>query len=99
MRGAIAILLFSLLGGCLHTSSGMRIINSEPPGATVIIEGFGECETPCSVKLDGYRSVLVAKAGYKPQKFGIVPKGPPVEVILELAAPTDDVDQETLPDL
>ena len=88
-----------ILSGCLTTASNMRTINSDPTGATVRIEGFGECETPCEIKLDAQRSVIVAKAGYLPQKFWISPDGPAVDVILELAAPTDDVDAEALPDL
>ncbi len=91
--------LSMLLSGCLMTSSGTRVINSTPPGATVTVAGFGECETPCEIKLDDRRVVVVAKAGYKPQRFLIAPEGPTVEVILQLAAPTGDVDAEDLPDL
>lgn len=88
-----------LASGCLATGGAARTITSTPSGATVTIDGYGECETPCTVKLDTYRRITVAKAGYKAQRFGIEPGRQPVVVILELAAPAGDVDAETLPDL
>ena len=85
-------------GGCM-TTKGARMIKSDPPGALVTVEGFGECETPCRITLDTRREVTVAKAGYKAQRFGITPGGRSVMVVLELAAPTDDVDAIALPEL
>ncbi len=99
MRAILIAAMLFFLNGCLATSGSIRTFNSTPPGATVTIEGFGTCETPCKVKLDGYRDVTVAKAGYKAQRFGVQPGDAPVNVILELAAPAGDVDAETLPDL
>lgn len=93
--GAVAM----LATGCLATTGDMRTITSMPDGALVQIDGYGECETPCSIKLDTIRQITVAKAGYLPQRFGIKPGRDDVHVILELAAPTDDVAVETLPDL
>ena len=87
------------LTGCLATGGEVRTITSQPDGALVRIDGFGECETPCTVKLDGRREVTVAKAGYKAQRFGITPGNRDIHVILDLAAPTQDVDAETLPSL
>lgn len=87
------------LSGCLASSGGMRTIESTPAGALVTIEGYGECETPCTVKLDGYRQVTVAKAGYKAQRFGVKPGGKTIQVILELAAPSGEVDATALPEL
>ncbi len=87
------------LSGCFATGGEVRTITSEPDGALVRIDGFGECETPCTIKLDGRREVTVAKAGYKAQRFGITAGNRNVHVILQLAAPTQDVDAETLPSL
>lgn len=98
MRILTAGFLALTVCGCMTTQGARRIV-SEPPGALVTVEGFGECETPCTVQLDARRNVIVAKAGYKAQRFVIAPDGPPVNVILELAAPTDDVDAETLPEI
>jgi len=100
MRRVLLMLSAVGLSGCITTSGGnLRTIESEPTGALVTVEGFGECETPCTVRLDERRSVTVAKAGYNAQRFVIAPKGSTVYVILKLAAPTDSVDSETLPEL
>ncbi len=99
MRLILILTTMVLLNGCLATSGAMRSFTSTPSGATVTIDGYGACETPCTVKLDGDRKVTVAKAGYKAQRFGVKPGGAPVNVILELAAPAGVVDAETLPDL
>lgn len=97
----IVIAIIALLGlqGCLSTTGELRNITSVPSGALVKIDGYGECETPCSIKLDQRREITVAKAGYKAQRFGILPGKKDVHVILELAAPTSDVDAEELPEL
>ena len=99
MRILIAALIALAAGGCLATTEGARKIKSKPSGALVTIEGYGECETPCTVRLNGQRNVIVAKAGYKAQRFAIAPEGPTIKVELELAAPTDEVDAEALPEL
>ncbi len=99
MRVVFALTLSLALGGCFGSSGGMRTIESTPSGALVTIEGYGECETPCTVKLDGYRNVTVAKAGYKAQRFGVKPGGAPVQVILDLAAPSGEVDTTALPEI
>lgn len=85
--------------GCVTFGSDAAKIVTVPPGATVRVDGFGECETPCTVKVDQPRYVTIAKAGYKAQRIRISPDQSKVEVELELAAPTEDVDAQTLPDL
>ena len=99
MRIVFCVLSGALLSGCLATSNGMRTINSEPPGALVTVQGFGQCETPCTVRLDDHRNITVAKAGYKARRFVLGPDGGEVNVELELAAPAGDVDSTALPDL
>ena len=87
------------LGGCLATGGKVRTIDSNPPGATVTIDGYGECTTPCKVKLDQRRNVTIGKPGFKAQRFAISPDGPTVKVNLELVAKTSDVNSSTLPDI
>ncbi|MEQ8936411.1 MAG: PEGA domain-containing protein [Amphiplicatus sp.] len=86
----------TLSGGA---SSTITLINSDPAGAEVTIEGFGDCVTPCRIEIDKPRTVKVAKAGYLAQTFQITPGKRNVEVKLELAAPTKDVDATELPEL
>ena len=92
---ATLMLSGSLLSAC---ASGVQKITSSPSGALVQMAGFGECETPCTVKIDGPRDITVAKAGYNPKRLRIQPGGD-INVDLDLAAPTEDVDAVTLPDL
>ena len=105
MKRSISLLMASLaavaLAGCQTLSFGKKYttIESIPVGATVSIEGYGECETPCTIQHDVVRTIVVAKAGYLPQKFNVSPGAGKVRVRLELAAPTEGVDQQTLPDL
>ena len=88
------------LSGCLTILGDNQIdIATTPPGATVNLEGFGECETPCSIKLQQKRRVTIAKAGYKPVRLNVPPNSRDISILLELAAPTDEVDATTLPDL
>ena len=98
MRLILSIALTMILSGCL-TLGGNREIRSTPSGALVTLPGFGECETPCTIKLDRTRRITIAKAGYKQRLVDIEPGGGPVTIPLELAAPTADVDSQTLPDL
>ena len=98
MRFSLLITFAVMLSGCLTLGSG-REIRSIPSGALVTLPGFGECETPCTIKLDRTRRITIAKAGYKPRRVDIEPGGGPVTIPLELAAPTEEVDTEILPDL
>ena len=101
IRNSVIIAVAMLaLPGCLTLSGGdVRAITSDPAGALVQIDGYGECETPCTVRLDALRQMTVAKAGYKAQRFHVAPGNKDVHVILELAAPTKDVDATELPAL
>lgn len=74
-------------------------VTTEPPGALVTIVGFGECESPCVIEHDAPREIVVAKAGFKPRTLTITGKTKSVELKLELAAPTEQVDERVLPDL
>lgn len=94
---AVALPACSATGGMF--GGGVSEIISTPPGATASIDGFGECETPCTVRVDQARYVTIAKAGYTPQTIRLEPGGKTISVELELAAPTGEVDTQTLPDL
>lgn len=96
---AIAMLAASAcktLGGGGNT---LALVSSEPPGALVRVEGFGECVTPCTIEIDAPRNITVAKAGYNPQRLVLQPGKKKVNVVLELSAPTTGVDETELPDL
>jgi hypothetical protein len=94
-----------LLAGCQSLDFGggakptIALISTVPPGALVTVEGFGECQSPCTVELDAPRNVTIAKAGYNPHRFVLTPGKKKVEITLELSAPTTDVDETELPEL
>lgn len=104
MKKAVFLIPLVFLGAC-QTMSGGRpaknvvTIESEPVGALVVIEGYGECETPCTISLDAQRMIRIAKPGYLAQRFGVSPGAKRVLAILEEAAPTEDVEAGALPDL
>ena len=98
MRIMTLTILAAALSGCL-TTGGVREIRSTPAGAFVVVEGYGECETPCTVKLDSPRRIRVAKTGYVTQDFILDPKGGALTIPLELAAASTVVDSAELPDL
>ena len=104
MLRVLTIGALALAAGCKTLTGGapastITLINSDPAGAEVTIEGFGECVTPCRVEIDKPRAVKVAKAGYLAQNFQITPDKKRVDLKLELAAPTTDVDATALPEL
>jgi len=83
------------------TAKGPQIVlvETDPAGALVRVEGFGECESPCRIEVDAPRTLTIGKAGYEAQRTVITPGDRTVRLTLKLAAPTTTVDQETLPDL
>lgn len=94
-----AALASAACAGGFGAPSGLRTIASTPPGALVTVEGFGECETPCTIKVDQERNVTVARAGYEAQRFVVGPTGGDIDVQLELAAPAGAVEDGELPSL
>ncbi|MFQ5562856.1 MAG: PEGA domain-containing protein [Parvularculaceae bacterium] len=98
----IAPIFAAMLASACETfpfASDTTLVESTPDGAVVTVEGFGQCETPCRVKLDTPRLTTVAKAGYEKKRFMLDPDRSKVTVVLELAAPTEDVEASELPDL
>lgn len=99
MRLIIVCALFATTGCMTLGSSGVTKIVTAPPGATARVEGFGECETPCTVSLNAPRTITVAKAGYIAKRLRIKPGQSKVKIELELAAPTAEVESTQMPEL
>lgn len=107
MRLISAIAVAALaLGGCQTLAFGDRgprttltTVTTTPAGARVTVEGFGACETPCTIEIDKPRNITIAKAGFDTQKFVLLPGHKKLDVTLNLSAPTTGVDAEELPEL
>lgn len=102
MRMVICLMALTTLSGCKTMFGGGDILNlqTDPPGALVVIDGAGQCETPCTIKLDGPTNARIAKAGFVTQYVVLNPgSNKQVVVPLELAAASEDVDATELPDL
>ncbi len=83
------------------TTKGPQIVEvqTDPAGALVRVEGFGDCESPCRIEIDAPRNLTIAKAGYDAERIVIKPGDKTVRLKLKLAAPTTTVDQQALPEL
>ncbi|MEM9705796.1 MAG: PEGA domain-containing protein [Pseudomonadota bacterium] len=95
-RNLFCVCAAAVASGC---ATNISEIVSNPPGATVTVEGVGECETPCTVGVDAPIIVTVAKPGYLPKRLRISPGATRVKVDLEQAAETKAVEEGTLPAL
>ncbi|WP_375205870.1 PEGA domain-containing protein [Hyphococcus sp.] len=100
-KPAFLLLLMLLPGGCMTIGGGAStlMVKTDPEGALLAIDGVGECETPCSVRLDGPKQARIAKAGFVSKTYVLSPGKNEVTIPLELAAASDDVDATALPDL
>ena len=101
LTASLSLLGLSTLGGCVTLGGGSStlLVNTDPQGALVTIDSVGECETPCSVRLDGPKTARIAKAGFVAKTFVLSPSGREVTIPLELAAASEGVDTTALPDL
>jgi hypothetical protein len=79
--------------------SSMLLVQTDPAGALLTIDGVGECETPCRIRLDGPKKAKIAKAGFVAKDYMLSPGKSEVTIPLELAAASDDVDATALPDI
>jgi len=95
----LALPALLLISACVTTQGNVTSLTSEPSGASVAVEGYEDCETPCTIQLSAPLNVTVAKAGYKPQRMVLQPGRKKVHVRLELAAPTSGVEATSLPEL
>lgn len=99
LAGALAVTGCKTLDFGDDNAATIVTVASTPPGALVTVEGFGECETPCTIEIDKPRNITVAKAGYDAQKMVLVPGRRKVDVVLKLSTQTKDVDATELPEL
>ena len=77
----------------------ITLVETEPSGALIRVEGFGECESPCRIELDAPRNLTIAKAGFDAERIVIEPGAKKVVVKLNLSAPTKEVEVDALPEL
>ena len=89
------------LGACESISGGPRTteIVTDPPGALVRVEGYGECLSPCVIEFDAPRTIIVAKEGFRAQRLAIKPGKARILLKLDLVAPTTDVEETEMPKL
>lgn len=108
MRYFLAAPALALASGCVTNDlnfsgigGGARNVNvvTEPAGALLTVDGAGECETPCVVRLDGPKKARVAKAGFVAMTVTLTPEKRTVAIPLELAAASSGVDSAALPEL
>lgn len=100
MRAQLLALAALFLPACATTGRPtITLVETDPPGALVQVEGFGECIAPCTIELDAPRNLTIAKAGFDAQRLTLEPGKKRVQVKLKLSAPTTDVEEESLPEL
>lgn len=99
IRHLAALLVLAPAAALAAPRTSIARVTSTPERALVTVVGFGECETPCRIEIDRPREIVVAKAGFIPQRLTIDRNRKRVHVTLELAAPTKGVDSESLPEL
>lgn len=97
-RIGLAAVSTLLMSGCF-LSDNILEIRSAPAGAFVFIDGYGTCETPCTVKLDEPRTARISRTGFVTQEMTLEPGEDKVDIMLELAAASETVDAIALPDL
>lgn len=103
---ALGILSAMSLAACTVTTTPVppenpiMLINTVPSEAQLTFDTGFVCTSPCKVELPYPMTVKVAKAGFVPQE-NLLEWLPAEEVIwvLELAAPTTEVEEQALPEL
>ncbi|MEO0879812.1 MAG: PEGA domain-containing protein [Pseudomonadota bacterium] len=99
MTSRLAAGFLSIIASVGCASSNLTEVVSTPSDATITVDGAGDCQTPCTIEVLSPIGITVAKTGYAPQRMYLSPGGKRVNVKLELAAPTEEVDEAALPDL
>ena len=80
--------------------SPTMLIKTEPSEAQLTFDTGFVCTSPCKVLLRAPMKVKIAKAGYKAQEKTLSQTASGEVVwVLELAAPTTSVEEESLPEL
>lgn len=99
MRHILLVFAAGFASSCMTILPDRTLVKTNPAGAVVTVEGFGECETPCRIKVDEPRTATVAKAGYEKKQIMLEPGRSTVSIDLKLAAPTEEVEKSDLPKL
>ncbi|MDZ7627527.1 MAG: PEGA domain-containing protein [Parvularculaceae bacterium] len=100
IRSSLACALGIALTACATTDGPkITLVETDPAGAIVQVDGFGECEAPCRIELDKPRNLTIAKAGYDAERLTLSPGTKILRVKLRLSAPTTGVEEEPLPAL
>lgn len=106
MRVLVSAIAVLALSGCQTIDLGnltgpgeTLTINSDPQGALLTLYDYGECETPCTIKINEQRKARIAKAGFKTLELTLQPSRNAVTIPLELAAASEGVDEVALPEL
>lgn len=99
MRFSLIAVALSLAACATAKGPQITLVETDPSGALVRVEGFGDCESPCRIELDAPRNLTIAKAGYDAERIVIEPGAKKILVKLKLSAPTTEVDEDTLPEL
>lgn len=99
MRISLTVAALSLSACATANGAKIVLVDTEPQGALIRVEGFGECQSPCRIEVDATRNLTIAKAGYNAERIVIDPKSKKVLVKLTLSAPTTDIEADTLPEL
>jgi hypothetical protein len=81
-------------------TSPYLIVETVPSGALLSFPDGTTCETPCPVYISEPLTMRVAKAGFLSVTRDLAPgMTGRTTIILELAAPTMEIEESTLPDL
>ena len=98
----IAIVAAIVLTGCQTTgpNGGTLIsVTTKPADAQLTVEGYGACQTPCTVELQKPRRATLAKAGFQKEEILLHTDRRRVHIPMRLSAPTEEIETDTLPDL
>ncbi|MCI5046207.1 MAG: hypothetical protein MRY59_01800 [Aquisalinus sp.] len=97
-RIILASLLF--MAGCETATVDYLTISSAPAEALLKFGDGTTCTTPCPLYVTENLTMTIAKAGYIAQEWTLI-EGQTgyLQINLELAAPTEEVEETALPDL
>ena len=102
--GAVpAMLSLMALTACEVTpayDSNKLVVDSIPQGALVSFPDGSTCETPCPVLVTEPVQMTIARAGYKAEQRELLAgMTGTMTIIMELVAPTTEVEETALPEL
>ncbi|MCI5044959.1 MAG: hypothetical protein MRY72_09700 [Aquisalinus sp.] len=100
MLKKIILAALFIVAGCETTSVDYLTISSAPTEALLKFGDGSTCTTPCPLYVTENLTMTIAKAGYIAQEWTLI-EGQTgyLQINLELAAPTEEVEETALPDL